>query len=55
MLSKRHLARALGYSTRWVELRTRDGMPSHLIGKARWYRLSDVQEWLNTREGGDAA
>jgi hypothetical protein len=29
-LSKRQLAATLGYTTRWVELRVREGMPSRM-------------------------
>ena len=48
-LSKRQLAQLLGYSTRWIELRVREGMPSRLLGNQRRFRLSEVENWLNTR------
>lgn len=51
IMDKRTLAQYLGRSTRWVELRTRDGMPSSLLDGRRKYRLSEVEAWL----GGDAA
>lgn len=46
-LSKRQVAEYLGRSTRWVELRVRDGMPSKMIGGRRGFRLSEVEEWLD--------
>jgi len=48
-LSKRQLAEVLGYSTRWVELRVREGMPSRMVGSQRRFRLSDVESWLERR------
>ncbi len=49
-VSKRVLARHLGFSTRWVELRHREGLPSQLVGGRRRYRISEVEAWL--REAG---
>jgi hypothetical protein len=51
-LSKRQVAGYFGYSTRWVELRVRDGMPSQMIGGHRKFRLSECELWLT--EGGAA-
>jgi hypothetical protein len=48
-LSKRQLADRLGFSTRWVELRVRDGMPSYTHGNQRRFLLSEVEEWLVQR------
>lgn len=59
VLSKRALAMALGRSTRWVELRVNEGMPSELIARRRRFRLSAVRKWLNEHQeeqhGNDAA
>lgn len=52
LLTKQQLARHFGRSTRWVELRVRDGMPSEPPTKRfphRRFRLGDVESWL---EGG---
>lgn len=51
LLSKGATARALGRSTRWLELRVREGCPSELTSHGRLFRLRDVQEWLNTKGG----
>jgi len=49
-LSKRQLAEGLGYSTRWVELRVREGMPtSSMKGNQRRFRLSEIEGWLAVR------
>lgn len=45
-LSKRQLAERFGFSTRWVELRVRDGMPSAIHGNRRRLLLSEVEAWL---------
>ena len=45
-LSKRQLAEHFGFSTRWVELRVRDGMPSTIHGNRRRFLLSEVEAWL---------
>lgn len=46
-VTKKALARHLGYSTRWIELRQRDGLPHrrHRNGHCR-YRISEVEAWL---------
>jgi predicted DNA-binding transcriptional regulator AlpA len=41
----------LGRSTRWVEMRVRDGMPSRMIGGRRAFRRSDVDMWVDERFG----
>ncbi len=48
-VSKRQLADRLGYTTRWVELRVREGMPSRMVGAQRRFRASDVEHWLKER------
>ncbi len=48
-LSKRQLAQHFGYSTRWVELKMREGMPSYIHGSQRRYRLSETEAWLAER------
>ena len=50
-LSKRQVAAHYGYSTRWVELRVRDGMPSHQRGGQRRFLLSEVEAWFEGRQG----
>jgi predicted DNA-binding transcriptional regulator AlpA len=45
-MSKRQLAQWLGFSTRWVELRVREGMPSRIQGNQRRFRLSECEAWL---------
>lgn len=45
-LSKRQLAERFGYTTRWVELRMREGMPSRMVGAQRRFRLSECEQWL---------
>jgi hypothetical protein len=45
-LSRRQVAAYFGFSTRWVELRVREGMPSEVIGGRRRFRASDCEEWL---------
>jgi hypothetical protein len=52
MLSKKQLARELGRSERWIELKVRDcGLPveeaTDRYGRRR-YNLRLVQEWLKT-------
>jgi hypothetical protein len=49
-LSKIALANHLGYTTRWVELRMKEGMPSTLHGKRRRFLLSEVLAWLDERK-----
>jgi predicted DNA-binding transcriptional regulator AlpA len=48
-LSKRQIADYLGRSTRWVELRVREGLPSKMIGGRRGFRLSEVEAWIDGR------
>lgn len=49
-LTKRQLSERLGFSTRWVELRVREGMPcSSIKGNQRRFLLSEVEAWLADR------
>ncbi len=48
-LSKRQIADYFGRSTRWVELRVREGLPSKMIGGRRGFRLSEVEAWLDRK------
>jgi hypothetical protein len=48
-LGKREVADHFGRSTRWVELRIREGLPSKMIGGRRGFRLSDVEAWVDGR------
>lgn len=48
-LSKRQIADYLGRSTRWVELRVREGLPSKMIGGRRGFRVSEVEAWIDGR------
>lgn len=45
-LSKKRLALLLGYSTRWVELRVKEGMPSTVKGNRRIFIASECRAWL---------
>lgn len=49
LVTKQQLAQHLGRSTRWVELRVREGMPSEPSTTRcprRRFRLADVERWL---------
>jgi hypothetical protein len=49
LVTKQQLAEHLGRSTRWVELRVRDGMPSEAPTTRfprRRFRLAEVEAWL---------
>ncbi len=49
LLTKQQLAQHLGRSTRWIEMRVREGMPSQEPTKRypmRRFRLGDVENWL---------
>ena len=52
LLTKKQLALYLGRSTRWVEMRVRDGMPversTGRFGERR-YDVARVEAWLRTR------
>ena len=48
LLTKRQLAQhpEIRRSTRWLEQRVAEGMPSQLDGNRRMFRLSEVRSWL---------
>lgn len=50
-ISKRALAGHYGRSTRWIELRMREGLPSRMLGGRRAFRLSEVEAWMGGRFG----
>jgi hypothetical protein len=50
-LTKKQVAIHYGYSTRWVELRVREGLPSHFRGGQRRFLLSEVEAWFEGRQG----
>jgi hypothetical protein len=45
-LSLKDLAAHFGRSTRWLEYRLREGMPSAVIAGRRKCRQSEVERWL---------
>lgn len=45
-VDKAGLAKHLACGIRWIELRTREGMPSALIAGRRKYKVSEVEAWL---------
>jgi hypothetical protein len=49
-LSKKQVAAHYGYSTRWVELRMRDGMPAHARWGQRRFLLSEIEAWFEGRQ-----
>jgi hypothetical protein len=49
-LSKTDLADHYSFSTRWVELRVRDGMPARRIGGRLRFRVSETDAWLEERQ-----
>lgn len=49
LLTKKQLAQHLGRSSRWIEIRMREGLPSLEPTERfphRRYRLADVEAWL---------
>lgn len=50
LLTKKQLAVHLQVSTRWIELRMRDGLPSSMVGGRRKFKVSEVTGWLRERE-----
>jgi phage terminase Nu1 subunit (DNA packaging protein) len=51
---KKQMAAMLGRSTRWLELRVREGMPSQTNGNRRTFRLTEVRDWLASQGGRTA-
>lgn len=45
-LTKQELARYLGFSLRWVELRVREGMPCERFGSRLRFQRTEVEQWL---------
>jgi hypothetical protein len=54
-ITKRRLAEELGVTTRYLEYRMSEGMPSRMLAGRRQYRRSVVESWLrdngHLREG----
>ena len=48
-LSKQQIAGHYGRSTRWIELRMREGLPSRMLGGRRAFRLSAVEAWMEAK------
>lgn len=48
-LTAGELAQVLGMSERWIAYRVKEGMPSYRYGRARRFRLSEVQAWVQRR------
>lgn len=47
LYTKQQLAAHYCYSTRWVELRVRDGMPSRRVGGQLRFVLSETDAWID--------
>jgi excisionase family DNA binding protein len=45
------LATELGMSERWIAYQVAAGMPSHKYGRARRFRLTEVERWLERKTG----
>ena len=48
-ITKAQIAAHFGFSTRWVELRVREGMPCHRIGGRLRFQRSQAATWLLER------
>lgn len=48
-LTKAQIAEHLGFSTRWVELRVREGLPCRRMGGRLRFRRSAAERWLEER------
>jgi hypothetical protein len=48
-LSKKELSRALGVSTRWIELRMAEGLPHREIAGGKKFQLTACEAWLRRR------
>ena len=48
--TKQELADHLGFSTRWVELRVREGMPARRMGRQLRFQISAVEAWLDGQQ-----
>lgn len=49
-VTKKRMAAILNRSTRWLELRVREGCPSHMDGQRRMFVPSEVEDWLAGRK-----
>ena len=49
-VTKKQLAAHLGYSTRWVELQVRKGMPRAPFAGPMRFKISAVEAWLAAPE-----
>lgn len=45
-VTKKELAAHLGFSTRWIEHRLRDGLPHARFGSQARFKISVVESWL---------
>lgn len=50
-LSKQQIATHLGFSTRWVELRVKDGLPCMRMGGRLRFQASACESWLEDWRG----
>jgi hypothetical protein len=48
-LTKKQIAGHHGRSTRWIELRMKEGLPSRMLGGRRGFRLSAVETWMEAK------
>jgi hypothetical protein len=46
-LSKKQFAKLVGRSTRWLELRVREGLPSEMRNGRRQFLPRDAQPWID--------
>jgi excisionase family DNA binding protein len=53
-LTVAELSEVLGMSTRWLAYRIQEGLPSYRYGRARRFRLSEVEPWLEKRYGNES-
>lgn len=48
-MTKQQLAEHLQFSTRWIEQRVREGMPSEMWAGQRRFRATAAEDWLRRR------
>jgi len=48
-ITKDQLAQHLGFSTRWVELRLKEGLPHYRVGGRVRFQRSQAMKWLIER------
>jgi hypothetical protein len=51
LVTKRQLARHLGFSERWIEMQVRDGMPHLRVGSRLRFRISEVEAYFDGIRG----